>query len=479
MKKDLEKKSKSLAQSDKVPFFTPQKLILYVCVWGGCALWILLTSTFVPSPWKKTRTEQKVLQVAALVQSFKDKKKETPESLAFLRSFARDEGLTFEPYDAYGNRLEYLRLDPKHFLVRSFGADESQNRVGGPLDIGRILGGTFPLEATLKYPVDGLQDPGLYPAILLAGADSSDGTWHARLYIDRGLKKKHLVVREKKANGPFLIAPHQGIEEFLWVPGRRQIVYTITASSSTRDGVYLWDLTLDRTEHLMVDGQPPIANAPGALPQKLWLTLAGVSPHGPTVVGFAQSRHDGPLDARNFFKPSHLFAIPIPATSDLDRDPMRGKGESKPRSLSSLGGWTSVDAFVRRSNLSRTSVSGTPGLTIQKQFRSLPLHGELESILHAWNHFTERSVNYPMFPYALWVLTGLYAQGWDQLRPHSAEEADILRSFGTEIANALLNDPLAPSYLRSISLDAHHRLMAGRPLPYRFGDLAPVKSIVH
>ncbi len=61
----------------------------------------------------------------------------------------------------------------------------------------------------------------------------------------------------------------------------------------------------------------------------------------------------------------------------------------------------------------------------------------------------------------------------------NGRDADVLRSYGTEIATALLNYPLAPSYLRGLALFTFENLMDGQKLPYRFAQLTTASSLNH
>ena len=444
-------------------FLNRQNWTQITVIWGVSALWVSLTLPLFQTSWRDSLTQKHVNDLSDLVKTYKEKNKKAPQSLALLRAYALETEHAFSPYDAYGNRLQYVRLDPQHYLLRSFGEDESQNRARIPADPGHIEGGAFPQQPALTYQVTKKPEPALYPAVLLSGADSSRGDWHARLYIDRDLRQKRLIAREKKSGGVFMLAPHASIEEFLWVPEQNQIIYSVTTVRGSQDGLYLWDLQTDTTISLLKEKKDKAQTIPTSSNSKLWISLAGISSGLPIVFGFAKSRHDGPLDPRDFFRAEHFFRIPIPS-GEAPQDKQRG---ATPEGL-----FPGTEKILAATNLSQTHLTGLPHLKVQRRALALPLQGDPESVLHAWNRFAEKAVNTPIFPYSLWVLTSLYAQSQERLLPQSSKEADILRTFGTEIANALLNDEVAPTYLRALALDAHQRLTTGTLLPYQLGGLS-------
>lgn len=474
MKKNTEAPSEHLANSKVFPYFTKKRLTTLAVIWGASITWICLIELPVFTIVKNRLTDKTIENIAGLIETYKKAEKKTPESLASLRDFAREGGYEFGIYDAYGNRLSYTRLGKQYYLIRSFGEDEVQNRPASAPDRARIRGGAFPKGAALTYDFQPDTPPSLFPGILLEGSDSADGGWHARLYNNREDRISYLVVRKKTATGIIMTAPHDRVEEFFWVPGRLQIVYSVTASRRAPDGIYLWDLATDQVANLLT--KKPQAGHHDQIENitknpRFWISLAGISEKGPTVFAFVVSRHDGGLDARDFFRSERLLSLHIP-DSPSDH-PMQNTHVTRKKALSI--GYSSVrdlDELLRETFVSRDRLRGLPYRSVQRHFLNLPLRGEPEPILVAWNHFANRVVESPIFPYGLWILTNLYSQAHENLIPHASKEADVLRSYGTEIANALLNDPLAPSYLKALAFDAHQRLLTGSPLPYRVGSLS-------
>ena len=85
--------------------------------------------------------------------------------------------------------------------------------------------------------------------------------------------------------------------------------------------------------------------------------------------------------------------------------------------------------------------------------------------------FSIRHNKTPLFSYSLWYLTALYSESFVLAQSSHAREADVLRSYGAEIARALMNDVMAPGYLRAMRYFGQKTLTRRDPTP--FPDLSP------
>jgi hypothetical protein len=204
----------------------------------------------------------------------------------------------------------------------------------------------------------------------------------------------------------------------------------------------------------------------------LWLALAGVSQgagtaaNGATVYAYWGARHDGTLDPAEFFHPGQLLAFELPP-----------KGQPRVLEPPALGPAAQFVPIARPLSLS-AHIEGLGGLRVQQSWLTLPLTGDMEKVLLAWHKFSEKEAQSPLFPYCLWLLSSLYSESFQVMAARDGRDADVLRTFGTEIARALLNYPLAPSYLRSLALHTYESLMEGQPLPYRFAQLSASGTVV-
>ena len=417
------------------------------------ALWVCLS---LPSltPWRPIQRTRQVLKddVAAL-HAFLAKYEKNPSDLSILRSFARGNKLPFSAYDAYGERMDYLRFDNQHFLLRSFGDDQIQNSLTSSIDLGIINWGERPnIALTYSYPE--LPQPGFYPAALLAGADSPDHHWLARVYSDAERGHQHLVVRHLLKDGLFMVAPHDAVEEYLWLPTGDRLIFTATGSSRYRDGIYLWDLRTDTTIDVLDVIHTRQLSALTHVPNKLWVSLAGVSKRGPLVYFYMRPRHYGSLSPLQFFRYSSMIAVAVP------------DGE-KPRLATVDEFPASVDAASLTHPLQINWQIQGQGTHVQREWLQLPTTSDVEHLLLAWHEFSDKAAGSPLYPYSLWLLATFYGESFAAMQTSSGHEHDALRSYGTEVARALLNYAAAPTYLKGLSLYAYEELMDGKVLPYQ------------
>jgi hypothetical protein len=433
-------------------------LLIAAPFWVAPAAWVSLTPPFSAplTPVGDTRAALKDSRDA--LKTYVEQRGKTPTDGAELRAWSRAEGRRTASYDGWGQRISYLRLDDRHYLLRSFGADGVQNTVGTETDMGFVHWGESAANG-LSYRMTPSLDPDLYPAALLAGADAPNGgAWHARVFVDPVNQVRQLVVRHRTKEGVFLVARHDAVEEFLWLPDGERLVFSATGSTRHRDGLFLWDLRDDSVVNLfdLVPDSVPIS--PAARGHGLFLALAGVAESGPTVAAWMAPRHDGSLDPRTFFTPEKLVAFKVPA-----------KGGQALQFTPTVFSPT-VQPLDRTYSTSGRIVG--KGTSSQRTWLSLPLSGDVEQVLLAWHRHSERAARSPLFPYGLWVLASLYGDSYALMLDKGSKDADVLRTFGTEIARALVNYPLAPSYLKGLGLFAYESLMDGVRLPYRLAQLA-------
>ncbi|MBM4252580.1 MAG: hypothetical protein FJ146_11465 [Deltaproteobacteria bacterium] len=416
--------------------------------------WVVMTLPSMLPFQALNRTKQFLKEDAGALQLFFGKYDKTPDNLNVLRSFAAGFSLPFEVYDPFGERIDFIRLDDRHFIIRSFGTDQVQNNLNSAIDIAIVSWGEKAGDP-LAYAYPSLPKPEYYPAALLPGAESSSRQLMAKLFADPVSRARRLAVRHLKRDGLYMVAPHDGVEEFFWLPGSDRLVYSATGSTRYRDGLYLWNLNTDTVVNLLEKVRAPTLRGIAQGADAYWLALAGVSEKGPVVYFYLRPRHAGGLSPVEFFDKASIVAIAVPEKGK----PRLANYEEFPNAAAMGPVGT---AFIQRSSLKGR------GTSLQQDWLELTASNDLEQLLTSWHDISEESAGTSLYPYSLWMLSNLYGESATSGAAIGVREREVLRSYGTEVARALINYPLAPSYLKGLALFNYEELMAGRPLPYKF-----------
>lgn len=398
-------------------------------------VWLLSVSFKWPMIRARTSTAEIIGELDNLVQAHISERKKPPQSLNHLRLFALGKDAHYSFYDTWGQRIEYLPLGQMNYLIRSFGDDGLQNRANRASDLGIFQLGEN-VQLGLKYDDQaGVMHP-RPSAILFAGADDQSNRWHARLFIDSETGERRLIVKDRERKNFIMVAPHDQIEEFLWVPGQMRIVFTAAHSARYSDGLYVWDLRADQAFNLFALEADSQDLEPSLKQKSMYLALSSVSASKPpTVSVFAAPAGQVLLDPRKFFHTSnlHTFTIGEPA-----------------RHVKSSGRVTGGGDFYNTDFLgSLTIAPGGEGASIQKAWLSLPQGGDFEKGLLAWQDFSSRFAKTVMAPYAILGVAMFYQDAAKHAGVKS-RESQILLSYSSELGGALSKMTTAPGYVRGV-----------------------------
>jgi hypothetical protein len=420
-------------------------------------LWILTSPPILNVADEVAQTKRRLTSNKVLIKKFAAKIKSVPSGVNSLRTFAIAHKLPFYARDGFGQRFQYLRLSRDEYLMRSFGRDGRQNRMLKASDLS--IGKWQPAKG-LVYQYKDAFEYNIFPAVLLMGAESPTRLWNARLYIDSANMSRNLVIRHRKRKDFYMIAPHDGIEEFLWLPNGFQVVYTSTASARYKDGIYLWNLLTDEIVNLTEIAVKSQKISPTFKSEGLYLSLAGINIDGPTVSAYAMNKHTNSLDPHKFFDKKRFLSFVIPENG-------------RPRLAKTTGdsAVTKSEPFTKKLHLDDHLTAKEFANDAQKEWLGLALHGNLEQVIMGWQIFSEKHAQSPLFPYCLWYLSSLYSESYLLLTKTNPRDSEILRSYGAEISFALRNYPLAPAYIRGLAEYTYENLLSGIPLPYRFAHL--------
>ncbi len=406
------------------------------------AIWVAMTPPFRKPDEAEERTRGRLATNNRAIRVYLAMHKKVPETLSGARDFALAQKLPFESYDAFGGRFEYVKLSNDQYLLRSFGADEEQNSLTSALDFTVGYWGVRPvLGISPSFPKKA--DVGPFQAVVLPAFDSYDHAWLGRLFVDQKTGNRQLSVRHRSKKGLFMLAPHDRVEEFFWLPDNHSLVFTGSGSLRYRDGLFLWNLKSDTVVNLTERFAQSSALAPSKASTKLWLSLAGVSASPTRVYAFMSPRHDGAITSEAFYHPSKLFGVEINSNGSLTFLPSPTIDEK------------TIQTFMSGDRARHLNREG--GLDIQRSFLRLPITGGAVDLIDDWQKFASEERESPLYPYTLWGLIELYT--------HAAsgavgeKEKNIMRSYGAEVSKVLVNDSSAPSYLRGLALGAFNQFM--------------------
>lgn len=434
-------------------------LVLGCGIWVLPILWIGLSLSPRAPISATSRTVTTLTATKSTLNAFRKANKRLPLDLGEALAWARAHDHPMYRFDALGNRLAYTRLSATHYVLRSFGRDERQARFHGNADFAAL--NFRPADTTaLSYRYSSIPSMDMYPAALLAGAEAPGRKWRAEVFLDHETGARTLFVFGRSSPAKIMLAPHDRVEEFLWLPDGLRIIFTATGSSRYGDGVFLWNLIDDSVENLwrtvMASGLP----TPTRSEEKLWLSLAGINVNGPTAYIYAKpSTPGGVLNPADFFNKSNLTAVRLP------------EGEKRPR-LVSPQRLSALDLppFLKPLDLT-AQVDMTAMTPVQAKWLELSLHGEAEKVLVRWQDFSETQAGTILFPYCLWYLSSIYAESFNLMIQAESRDSEVLRSYGAEIAQGLMDYRVGPSYLRALGRYTYMKLLAGEPLPYQFAHL--------
>ena len=393
------------------------------------------------------RTDEILQNGKQTVTEFEAEFGAVPTNLSMLRSFAKLSHESFAPYDTNNQRLDYIRFDDSHYLLRSFGKDGYQNHGKSSDDrmIGRVI-------AVPKYPYMDTKQNSLrinaFDSALLLGSVSMDKRWYAQLYVDKLTGAKRLVTRDLRRKNHYLIAYHDGIEEFYLLPGTQKIIFTATSSGRYQDGLFLWDLETDTTLDILKAAKtfsPNISALIGDI-ERLHLSLLKLD---------TQSNKLYFLMFPNLYKPLSPFLwIGMSSIFTLDLGTISGKS---PRPL--IQEYIPDETYSVMKAFWKSSDFPKVGTLTQKKF-SRVRGKNLQKRLELWSSFVKSYYHTPVSGYATWR--------WiiDLLEAYSDERYKTVKnqiiSNLKQLSELLARDRVAPSYLRSLAHYVYVNVEAGR-----------------
>ena len=373
-------------------------------------------------------TRVQIKRTRSLIKRFHKQYKRIPESIGEIRLFSKTRTEGYAPYDGYATRLTYRALSTRHYIIESKALEVEKNSAppNGYLSTNINL----PKEPVLKQPE--IIDLGPYPATLLLGSKHEKGHHKARIIRNSHKDRQHLIVQKISKKHIIYIAPHPKVEEYFWLSPEK-IVYTATGDILRKDGIFVWNFKKNETINILESSEDKIAINRGDRGSRFHLSLVGKTPGSTSAIvvnGFRDTL--SPLD---FYSKKFLYTLK--KTEDQKSLSLK---PHPPSSKETLIGYRMPPPLPTQKN---------QGNKTQYQWSRLPLKGDPGKVIEAWQNFSIKRSNLPVFPYSLFWLSCLYHDAFQELKERDTDASEPLRSFGSEIASSLMTSPASPSYLNA------------------------------
>lgn len=430
-------------------------IVTQLLIWGVPTLWILLIPPKNRALDAQTINDTNIARANKIIELFQKDYRTLPDSMTELKAYSRSKRFIADFYDAYGNPLEYIHLSEDDYIVRSFGRDGDQNTLLQGRDTGGSSFKKTPRE-TPQYEYCIGPQLSAYPAVLTAGSNSPNKEWYARIFSNFKDGKRRLAVYHKKKRSFFMVARHDSIEEFLWLPSGYALIFSATSSSRYRDGVYYWDLLEDELVNLLTSGS---FDANLAIPQsasnEYMISLSGLNMDGSKVYFYLVNKNYGEaLNPLDFYSSDALVSATVPINIEDDVK----LSQAMPDVDQTL---FEQDVFV-----ATTKESESLSLRIQHEWMKLSLDGDVYHNIARWQEFAGKYPQSALLPYSLFFIMNLYHVAYSINTSQSESELAELRGYTGEMAKALSEYPLAPSYLKAMARFTYAQIMKGDPIGF-------------
>jgi hypothetical protein len=400
--------------------------------------------------WNKTRTT--LAEFQHWIERFEKDYHRLPLQLAEVRALAEAHDHPLAPYDNYGMRLQYLPLTETDYLIKSFGRDEQENRPQTTVD---PTISTISKKAETFIQAEGLQEsvPQFYQPAFLEGTQSPETGLIASVVIQPQFHLRQLLIRSPKNADFYMVAFHDMVEEFLWLPSGMELVFSAFGSQRYEDGIFYWNLKDNSIHNMLPDIKKQFWKD---LPED-WLFYGSLShiSHDPGLIYLLLAPAGSEeLNPKEFYSFKNLLAIPI-------NEALATKVEAQ-RIQTDLA-FTAFDYDLTQDRLLKTAEMASP---VQQEWLALSLEGDTEELISSWQDFSSNHPASPMCVYGLWWLSSVYNDAFQQLSARGSAEAQVIRGFGIEMTEALIGMPTAPRYLRAMGRFLKKHLLQSKAADY-------------
>jgi hypothetical protein len=415
-------------------------------------------------PWvAKWRISQQLDRTALALDQWRAAKGQYPHSLTEVLDTSTPGQIMPSLHDAVGNRIQYLRLGPDQYLLRSFGPDAMPATGTGHHD--DVIQGSRAMPSPgglkLSFAPGDTSIRGTWSPSSAEGAWSPDEKWIARIAANPDTGERLLVIVDDQRSR-VLVSEHDRVEEFTWEPGEHlspSIVFSATGSDLHGDGIYRWQIDTGVTENLMPKPEEPAGSGKakdGKLPGSFGSTTQATDSTVRYAIAILQSpggEHGAPegldvlavrLDGPNGFHSRGGGQAGGPRFLDvrnLYRCTWRDGGCSRVK-----GNAASVRFRISPDQPWRQRGQMTPA---QSGWVRLPVRGTARELLEKWFDAATSDRLVPLRPYVLFYAIILQ----DQIRNSAAIARDTqvskrLRESADGMSDQLVGSADAARYLQ-------------------------------
>ncbi|MBC7661498.1 MAG: hypothetical protein H7249_17515 [Chitinophagaceae bacterium] len=418
-------------------------------------LWIVLTAFTAWSghPWSSNHAT--LNRTGDWVTRFQKAQGRLPETLAEVRTYAYSHGQRPDLHDSYGHALFYQPLTEEAFVLKSFGRDAMENTVLISRDESYGKGIAYPA-SSLRGETMNESVLNFYQSSFLEGVESSRGSLVASLKSRFRGGSKRLLIQSHDDPEFFMISTHDAVEEFLWLPGGFEIIFTASGSKRYDDGLYYWNLTDNHIVNLLPKVREKFFPRLSA-ETKITVSLSHVS-DAPNFIYFFAMPFQNELDPKEFYRYHNFYAFNPRSDFAVSR-------VTADEDYAIFDYPINHDALIDHDTMLAATSS-------QKDWIALTLSGDKQKLLETWQAYCTNHSDSPALPYSLWWLASLYNDTYRELHNSQPQKARIIRNYGLEIIEALSALPSTPLYLRGFSEHLKKNLLLSKPADYNVATQA-------
>lgn len=385
-------------------------------------------------------TRDRLSKMSLVAEDYKSSFGKLPPNLRELVEYSKTINKELSIYDNYGNKITLNHLDPKNWLLRSYGPNTLNKQSRG---IHKNIFWAPPswskMFANVKFAYR--KPPHPFQAVNLLSTSSHDGKYTARIFYNPKTTLNSLVVvKNNLFKEPMYVNEIDNPQEIFWLPTSNHLIFTSNPNFGRQESIQILDMVNLETKSIRIENQAfGVVNDTGS--KKFFASIAGVKPGGFFFFGYFDFY--SPLTLQSFFNRNNLFEVSL---------------ESDGISINKAN--TPVNSFLieKYGEIEK----GQP-LPIQQAWLEMNTSDHKLETINLWQNFALEAKSSPLFPYSLMHLIALYELAANDSKKSGKEKESLtLYGISSEYARALANSSQGPIWLRLSGLNSWEALQSGQ-----------------